>query len=97
MVGVWAHRHALHSCPRCCVVVPYCRRVVVAHRSRMWLSRTINNDERRPLSLFVVWLPRRPVATWHQLLVLITKGGGRAVSIDYSPTTETTNDLLFVV
>ena len=25
----------LHSCPRCCVVVPYCRRVVVARRSRM--------------------------------------------------------------
>ena len=46
----------LHSCPRCCVVVPYCPRVVVARRSRMWLSRTINNDERRPLSSFVVCL-----------------------------------------
>ena len=56
MVGVWARRRALHSFLRCRVVDPYCRRVVVARRCRVWLSRTIDNDERRPMSSFVVWL-----------------------------------------
>ena len=31
VVGVWARRRALLSCPRCCVVVPYCRRASLSH------------------------------------------------------------------
>ena len=62
VVGVWAHRHALLSCPHCCVVVPCCRHVVVVHRSRMWLSHTINGDEQRPLSSFVIWLAHSPLS-----------------------------------
>ena len=41
---------------------------VIARRCRMWLSCTINNNKRRPMSSFVVWLPRHPVATRHQVL-----------------------------
>ena len=94
----------------------------------MWLSRTINNDERQPMSSFIVWLAHLlpscsvssiviwwsscrgtvccgvmvvfikyttmmnddrghrssfgcHVATQHQVLVLITKGGGWAVAL----------------
>ena len=40
-----------------------------------------------------VFGPHHPVATWHQVVVLITEGWGQAVSIDYSPRTKMMNKL----
>ena len=56
VMGVWAHRRALLSCPRCCVVVPYCGRVVVARCRRASLSHVAvaYNKQRRTTTLVVV-------------------------------------------
>ena len=78
-----------------CVVVTFqwcCSGIVV-----VFIKYTTMTDERWPRSSFVIWLPHRPVAMWHQVLVLITKGGGQVVSIDYWPTMKTMNNKLFII